>query len=173
MPCFTASLGLPMCTLLPLHENLAGVDRVCTENRARHFGAPRPNQSAEAQNLALLQLEIDILDDIAPVEVLDFQHHFFAGLLGDFGRGFEDRAAHHHADDLIDRGILRLNGVDVLPVAHHRNPIGDLLQLFQPVRDVHHAHTLGAQVANDAEEFVDFRVGQGRRRLVHDQHFGS
>ena len=91
---------------------------------------------------------------------------------GDLGRGLEDRPADHHRDDLLDLGVGGPDGIDVAAVAHDRDAVGDLLQLLQAVGDVDDAHALTAQLASDAEELVDLRIGQRGRRLVHDQDGG-
>ena len=38
--------------------------------------------------------------------------------------------------------------------------------------DEHHRHLARLQPGYDGEEPLDFALGQGRRRLVHDQHLG-
>ena len=62
--------------------------------------------------------------------------------------------------------------IDVLPVAHDRDAVRDLGKLLEPMGDVDDAHPLVAQLADDAEEFLDFRLGERRRRLIHDEHLG-
>ena len=54
-------------------------------------------------------------------------------------------------------------------VAQHRHPVGELEHLDQPVADVDDAHAAGLQQAHDGEQALDVGLGQGRRRLVHDQ----
>ncbi len=61
---------------------------------------------------------------------------------------------------------------DGLAVAEHRELVGDLEQLVHLVRDVDDALALLAQLANDAEQMVDFDIAQRRRRLIHDEHLG-
>ena len=55
---------------------------------------------------------------------------------------------------------LRLDGIDVAPIAHHRHPVGDLLEFFQPVGDVDDAYSFVAQLADDAEKLINFRIRQ-------------
>ena len=53
-----------------------------------------------------------------------------------------------------------------------RHPVHDVLELLQPVGDVHDAAALGFQLPNDAEQVVDLPGGEGGGGFVHDQHLG-
>ena len=90
----------------------------------------------------------------------------------DFGRRFVDGAPDHAVDDLVAGRLGHRAGVDVAPVAHHGDAVGDQRQLFQPVRDVDDADAAVAELADDAEQFLDLRLGERGGRLIHDEHFG-
>ncbi len=116
-----------------------------------------------------MELEADVPDRASPVEAADLEHHLRAWVLGELRRLLEDRAADHHADDLLDGGVGREHRVDVLPVAHHRHPVRDDLELLEAMRDVDDPVAALAQDPGDPEQLVDLRLGERRRRLVHDQ----
>ena len=92
-----------------------------------------------------------------------------SALLGQLRRRLEDRAADHHADDLLGRCLDRADGLDVAPVAHDRDPVGDLLELLEPVGDVDDPVAPLPEVTGDPEQLVDLGVGERSGRLVHDQ----
>ena len=155
---------------LAVDEDLARVVR----DRPRRWPArprcgPRPTRPDEPEDLAPAQLEADVADRAAPVQVADLQDDLRVGVLRELRGGLEDGPADHHADDRLDRRLGGLDRVDVAAVAHHGHPVGDLLELLEAVRDVDHARPPLAQVADDPEELVDLGVGQRGRRLVHDQ----
>ena len=157
---------------LAFHVDFAAIDGVGAKDGPRHLGAPGAHQPGKAQDLAFLQLEVNILDDRCPGSGFSPPAPHPGWLFREFRSGFVDRPADHHADDLVDGGFLGLHGIDITPIAHHRDPVGDLLQLFQAVGDMHHAHAFFAQLADHAEKLVDLRVGQRGGRLIHDQHAG-
>ncbi len=158
--------------LLALNVYLTGVDGVCAEDRARHFRAPRAHQAREANDFAALDLEVDVDQRPAPVEVAHLKYHVFAGVFRNLRRGLVNRAPDHHANDLVDGHLVDAHRVDVATVAHDRHTIRDARQLFEAVADVDDAHAVRAQLPDDAEQLVDLRFRQCRRRLVHDQHVG-
>src|SRR5450759_299442 len=154
---------------LAVDRDLAGLRSVGAEDGAHDLCAAGADEAGNPQDLAAIELEMCIRDRAAAIEPLDLEHDVRVALLGKLGRRLEDGPADHHADDLLDLGLGRVDGRDVTPVAHDRDPIRDLLELFEAVGDVDDALPLVAQVADDPEELLDLRVGQGGRRLVHDQ----
>ena len=81
-----------------------------------------------------------------------------------------DHAAHHHADDVVHGHVGHVPRVHIAPVAHDRHAVGDDAQLLHAVGDVDDAHALGLQPADEREQILDFRFGQRRGRLVHDEN---
>ena len=101
------------------------------------------------------------------------------------GDALQQRPAGHHLDQLrvgdghacAALGIGGTHGADrpgpfVLAVLEHRDAVGDLEDLFEPVADVDDAHATIAQLANDAKEGVGLALRQDGRRLVEDHHLG-
>ena len=66
--------------------------------------------------------------------------------------------------DLADRP-----GADLAAVAHHRDPLGDLDHLVEPVADEDDGDAVGLQPLDDAEQPVDLGAGQRGGGLVHEQ----
>ncbi len=64
------------------------------------------------------------------------------------------------------------SGRDVAAVAHDGHPIGDLLELLEPMRDVDDPDAVISKLADDPEQFLDLGIGQGGSRLVHDEDRG-
>ncbi len=54
--------------------------------------------------------------------------------------------------------------MDPLAVPHHRDPVGDLEDLVEPVRDVDYGDPAPGQFADDAEQPLGFPLGGPRRR---------
>ena len=139
--------GCWMWTFLPSTPDLARVDGVGAEDGARHLGPAGAHQPGEAEDLAPLQLEADVLDRRRPrCRFLTSSTTSWLALFGISGARLVDGPAHHHADDLVDACASAVaTRVDVAAVAHDGDAIGDLLQLLQAVGDVDDAHALVAR----------------------------
>ena len=161
--------GRPDRDRLPVDEDLAGFRQVRREDRADHLGAAGADETRDPEDLAPVELEADVPHLPPAIEVADLEHHRRIGRLGQLRRRLVDRAADHHADDLLGRCLGRGHRLDVAPVAHDRDPVGDLLELFEPVRDVDDPVASLPKVAGDPEQLVDLGVGERRGGLVHDQ----
>ena len=138
--------------------------------------AARAQQACDAQHLAPAQLEGNVRQRATggaraglEVQMLHPQHLVPDGhrLLGVHVRDFP---ANHHGDDLVAVGLLGVDAADVLAVAQHRQPVGDLKDLLHAVGDVNDAHALGRESANHPEQLLRLRLGDGRGRFVHDQY---
>ena len=84
-----------------------------------------------------------------------------------------DGAAGHPADQVAGRGVagrqVRRRGPAVL---EHGDPVADLADLLQPVRDVDDRDALRGQLPDDPEQVAHLVVGEHRARLVHDDQPG-
>ena len=67
--------------------------------------------------------EAHVPDRPAPVEAPDLEDHLGIGYVRYLRRGLEDRATHHHRDDLFDRGVGGRNGIDDATIAHDRHAV--------------------------------------------------
>ena len=152
-----------MVTGSPVDEDLAGFRQVRREDGADHLGAAGADETRDPEDLAPVELEADVPHLPPAIEVADLEHHRRIGLLGQLRRRLIDGPADHHADDLLGRCLGRVDRPDVAPVAHDRDSIGDLLELFEPVRDVDDPVAPLTEVAGDPEELVDLGVGERLR----------
>ena len=87
-----------------------------------------------------------------------------------FRKNRRDLAPDHQPNEVVTGdGFARPRG-HRLSVAQHRDAIGDRGNLLEPVRDVDHAGAVVAQTRDRGEELRRLPIGEGRGRLVHDQH---
>ena len=54
------------------------------------------------------------------------------------------------------------------PVAHHRDPVADLIELVEPMADEDDRHALALEPAHHVEQNRDLAFVERGRRLVHD-----
>ena len=78
-------------------------------------------------------------------------------------------AADHHPRQLLLGRALAVDCVNSLASPQHRDPIRDLEDLVELVRDEDHGDTLVGQRLQDLEELVRLLGGQHGRGLVQDQ----
>ena len=83
-----------------------------------------------------------------------------------------DFSADHVGDNIRHRRIRKVHRCDVLPISHDGHAVDDVLQLLQPVGDIHDAAAGILQTPDDAEQLVNFLRCQRRGWLVHDQDPG-
>jgi hypothetical protein len=60
----------------------------------------------------------------------------------------------------------------VLAVAQHRDPVGDLEDLFHPVRNVDDADAVGLEVLDHVEQHHLLGIGQRGGRFIEDHGLG-
>ena len=158
--------------LLVAQTHRAGLQRVGTEDGARHLGSPCPHQAGKTQDLATPQLERHLAEHPFSPEAAHRQQHLAAG----HARGRRElvfqRTPDHAFDDLVDRGVGEIVRGDVAPIAQHRHPVDDRGHLVEPVRDVEDAHAAALQLVDHLEQLAGFRLGERRGGLVHDQQLG-
>ena len=148
-----------------------------SEDAHRQLGAARTHQAGDADHLARADEEVGVVDDQPTVlqrmvdgPVLDPQH-----LLADVGRALGvaalQVAADHPADDplLGDVVGVQVEGLDRLPVADDRDPVGDGFDLVQLVADDDRGDPVVAQTRDQAEQVGGVLVVQRGGRLVQDQ----
>ena len=132
------------------------------DDRLGELGAAGAHQAADADHLAATNGETDIMDLLGG-ERLDDR------ALAGSPRALEqvaEVAADHQADDAFLVGVGGRSDIDQLAVAQHRDAVGELDDLVQPVGDVDHRHAIGAQPADNREQALRLVLGQRRGRLV-------
>src|SRR5437667_373530 len=150
-----------------VHADLRRVRPVSAEDRAGDLGPAGAHKTRETEDLPAPDREAHTADRAAAGEVTHVEHDVGIGDLRDLGSLLVDGAADHHPDDLRDRRGLRVDGRDVLPVAHHSHAVGDALELLEAMRYVHDADAVVAQLADEPEALVHLGIGRRGGGLVH------
>jgi len=75
----------------------------------------------------------------------------------------------HHAHDLRARHLAGVTAADGAAVAQHREAAGDLLHLFEHVRDVEHTQPARLEPPDGREQPPHIVFRQAARRLVEDE----
>ena len=89
------------------------------------------------------------------------------------GEDVLDLAAGHQPDQLGGRCVRGGQvGGDGAAVLEDGDPVADLADLLEPVRDVDDGDALGGQVADDPEEVLHLLLVEGGGGLVHDDQPG-
>ena len=83
------------------------------------------------------------------------------------GKYVRDRPAHHLADELVGRDVADVGGVDEGAVLEDGDPVAQVEDLLEPVRDVEDRDAALAQPLDEGVEQLDLVVGQRRGGLVH------
>ena len=121
------------------------------EDSLRHLRAARADQPREADDLAPPQREGDVLECAAAAKAPHLQQRL-AGRVRRPVEQLAERAADHHLDQPRHVEITGAAGVDPLAVPHHRDSVGDLEHLVQPVRDIHDGDPALGQFSHDAKQ---------------------
>jgi hypothetical protein len=101
-------------------------------------------------------------------EVFDAQQHFARPANGaEIDR--LDFAADHQVRDFAGVRCLGVERLDPAAVAEDRDAIGQMEHLVHLVRDVEDRDAPFAQPLDHAVQPAHFRLGEGARRLVHDE----
>ena len=77
--------------------------------------------------------------------------------------------AHHHLGQTADGGVFRLHGSDVLALAQHRHPVGQLQHLVELVGDDDDGVAIVAHVAQHVEQPLRLLRREHCGRLVENQ----
>ena len=81
----------------------------------------------------------------------------------------KDPEALHHVRQGLLVGVLGEHIADVLALAQHRHPVGDLQHLVELVGDDDQGLTVRLHVAHDGEELIGLLGGQHRGGLIQNQ----
>ena len=102
-----------------------------------------------------MQIQRDITVLLPSGKIADLQHHLFAGLSS---RRIQlaDLPPHHVTDDLGRADARKFSRVGAASISQDRNAVRDQGELFHAVRDVNHAHSLGAEVPDDPKQLLAF-----------------
>ncbi len=156
---------------LAIEQDLA-LDPMQPEKRGQQLALPLALQPAEAQDLAPMQIEIDVLEAVPGAEIANREHHRSGYQFLDRWLRWEDigdLAPDHELDQLVGRGARSGHRGDVLAVLEHRDPVGDREDLFQPVGNEDHGHTPVAQLAQRGEEELNLALVEGGGGFVQNE----
>lgn len=111
------------------------------ENQPGGLGPARADQARQSQNLTLPHRERDIAHRGATVQAFDHQP-FFSRLGSAWRKFFVQFATDHHFDQLFAVDVSDRRFAHAGSIAHDRNSIANLKDLFQPMTDVNDADAL-------------------------------
>ena len=152
----------------------ARIHRIGPEDGAEDFGAARPKQARDAEDLAGVDLEADVLEHPVPRQTLHVQKRRARAVDSAAGGAFRlGGFAEHHLDDAVGGGLRHVDRPGKDPVAKDGAGVGDLEQLVHPVGDVEDRHPAFAQAADKGEKEVDLTRGQGRGGFVEEEDRGA
>ena len=152
------------------HEaRLAARSGFRAEEQVRELAASGTDEAREADHLARPNLKGDVANHTAVGQPLRLERH--GRIFGDFERRLllGKAAAHHGEDEPVDLRLGHFARMHPLTVAQHGDAIGNLEDLVKPVRDVDDSQSLLLQASDDAEEHLDFALGQRSGGFVHHQ----
>ena len=131
-------------------------------------------QAAEAEDLALVEVEGDVADLAGDVHVPDGEHNLVGDRLAVVGAvvGRANLAADHETLEIVLGHVLRLDGADVLAVAQDGDGVGMGQDLIQVVADEDDGAAIGPDGVHDLVELKTAVLGQGGGGLVDDQDLG-
>ncbi len=151
---------------LAVEQQLAVFVRIESEYGAEQFASACADQTGEADDLACVDVERDVLETAAG-EVLDPKNR-----ITDRRRGFRelvgDLSTNHLFDDAVLVDLVDAAAVNILAVTEDRDFVADLKDLVHLVGDVDDADALLLQAADVFKQDVDLGVRDGRGRLIHD-----
>ena len=107
-----------------MQQNLAAGKLAFAEDRFREFRAARTDQTCEAENLAAVQRNADVLDQIFSAYTARFKHDL-ADLALSLRELRVDGPADHELDDALARQLADGRGVNHFAVPLDRNAVRD------------------------------------------------
>ena len=160
--------------LLTVHVYRAGFDRAETEDRFDEFGPLGADEAADAEDLAAAQFETHVAEGsgFCGGEVFDSEDGLVARDVLPRREPMGEVAADHVLDDPLVVELLGGEGADHAAVAHDGDLVGNREDLFHLMGDVDDRRSLAAEATDDFEKVGDLVLGEGRGRLVHDDHLG-
>src|ERR1700751_915424 len=142
--------------------NLSAVTFISAEDRAQGFGAAGTNESSQAQNFTVVQVEVYPARITAKPQIFNLDRRWPVRALGcraARSQRYLQFASHHEVDDLRwVRGCDRQRR-DPASVAKNRDGVAELEDLIQVMRHVYDCHSGGAHVADDLEQPSDLSGG--------------
>ena len=82
-------------------------------------------------------------------------------------------AADHQRDQMIVRGFLHVDRIDVQAIAQNRDAVRYDIKLTHAVRNIYNAYAARLQPANCIKQHIDFSFRQRGGRLIHYDDLGT
>ena len=159
---------------LAAQEHATGIDGHRAEDRLENFGAARTDESGEADDLALPDVERRVEQARTARDTGDGEQRRHLRVRRAPAREHcSGRPAGHELDELRDGCLRGVPGPDVVSVAQDGDPIRQPQCLFQEMGDEDDAHALFPDEAQPAEQLVTFVGGQRRGGLVEKNDPGG
>ncbi|KAF5047416.1 hypothetical protein DSECCO2_460710 [anaerobic digester metagenome] len=141
------------------------------------FSTPRSHQSADADDFAPMQFEIDIFTDFHPLVygVISGPMFYFKTNWTDFGIPFGESVAHipanHGFDDLIliegFQGFV--HGRNYFTITDDGDAIGNIGDFVELMGDENAGHSPLFELQQQIKQLLGLRIVQGCSRLVQDE----
>ena len=147
---------------------VAVLGRRDAEQDLGELAAPGADEPGEADDLARAHGQADVPGHRPPDEIARLEHRR-ADRHGGLGKKALDAPPDHHLDEFGRVGLRHRARSDIGAVAQHRDAVGDLEQLVEPMADVDDPDAAAFELADDVEQARDVALGQRGGRLVHDQ----
>ena len=171
---FQNLLGRKSGDIPAVQDDLAAKRLVASENCADQLRSTRADNTRDAENLARIQIEVDIAEAIA-AEITNLQHGLQLIILNrHVGLRFlpvrlrvirQKTLNQHFLGEILDRSFQRDDAV-----AHNRHMRRNLEYLGQAVRDIDEGNALLLQILNRLKQSLHFVEGQGAGRFVQNQN---
>ena len=175
-----ASAGWPNWTALPSTSIVPPEGRLDPESTPNSSSCPWPFERDDAEHLAVMEIERDVVELGPDAEVADADARrafdrcarSLAIALRDGMQILLDRRAEHQLHDPLLGARSHVDDADGLAVAQHRGAIAKRGNLQQPVRDEDHRAAGLALALHDVEHLLREIGRQRGRHLVEQQHVG-
>src|SRR5690606_16574943 len=135
--------------------------------RRYQLRATGTDQPGDTEDFPALEDEGHVIDPFAPGvvdvvagDVARLEDHL-ADVMGFGGVKVAHFPSHHLGDDLRDVHVRHGSRCDVLAVADHRNGVANGRHFIELVGDINASYALGLEVADDVQQHLDFRAGEG------------
>jgi hypothetical protein len=147
------------------HADLSAVHRMSAKNHAKKLGAPRPEQSSDAKNLAGIGFETYV-HERPPAQPRYFKdgRSAFGCRPFDFAMANGEDSVERPANNLFDQIGFRHSGDgargDMISVTQHGYRIGDLENLIEAMADIENRVPMSGEPPHGIEEDLNFVVGK-------------
>ena len=152
-----------------MHLDGARSEMTDTEEALHELRSLCTDQSAEAEDLALTDVEAAVLEGLRVNrgKMLCLEDDV-ADLMYVIRIYLRKLTTDHLRDDIVGAHLGCRPGTDIGTISHDGDVVGDPLDLIHLMRDVDHRNALITQLIHNLEEEIYFLIGKGGRRLIED-----